>query len=586
MGAGRGASTHGRSATRSNSWARCSPSVGASASMPSVRADAYGLPATTASSDALETYDRAVDALLGWDAEALDRFGAAATTDPGLALAHAGLAICLFLDERFVEARGSAERARTAASTQTLRERGHVEAIALLVEGKVHDAEAAMTRHLGDFPRDLVVFQRLYFVWFWQGKFGEMLDLSSVLTRYYPGSSFMLGLHAFALEQTGRCDEALRIAQAAIGKNPRDAWSVHALAHALYELGAFDTGVTRLPPAIHPCAHLGWFRNHLLWHLILMHLGRGEYERASGLGRTVFEREPSSIPGDLHDSISLLWRLELCGLPVKDRWRPFAAIAAGRLDRQPLLFHAAHLAMALAAGGDWATAERQLGMLRERAARDRPGLTGQVLVPLVEGLHAFAAGDYRRTVERIEPLRGRIVELGGSRAQRDVFHDTLYEACFRAGDPDRARRYLAERVARRPDPYWRTRAGGAARPPPRRYLAERVARRPDHYWRTRGVCRAPAGARSSWSSRRPSSPPARPSAPATLASSGSRCSRSTTSTSSDPWTAGTGGEWRGSPRSSARRGGRTRTPCSSSRATRSRHPSRPGSLPARRWSPR
>jgi len=188
-----------------------------------------------------------------------------------------------------------------------------------------------------------------------------------------------------------------------------------------------------------------------------MHLGRGEYERASGLGRTVFEREPSSIPGDLHDSISLLWRLELCGLPVKDRWRPFAAIAAGRLDRQPLLFHAAHLAMALAAGGDWATAERQLGMLRERAARDRPGLAGQVLVPLVEGLHAFAAGDYRRTVERIEPLRGRIVELGGSRAQRDVFHDTLYEACFRAGDPDRARRYLAERVARRPDHYWRTR---------------------------------------------------------------------------------------------------------------------------------
>src|SRR5438309_1736779 len=333
MGAGRGASTHGRSAARSNSWARCSPSVGASASMPSVRPDAYGLPATTASRDALETYDRAVDGLLGWDAEALDRFSAAATTDPGLALAHAGLAICQFLDERFVEARESAERARTAAFTQTPRERGHVAAIALLVEGKAHDAEAAMTQHLADFPRDLVVFQRLYFVWFWQGKFGEMLDLSSVLARYYPGSSFMLGLHAFALEQAGRCDEALRIAQAAIGKNPRDAWSVHALAHALYELGAFDAGVTRLPPAIHPCTHLGWFRNHLLWHLILMHLGRGEYERASELGRTVFEREPSSIPGDLHDSISLLWRLELCGLPVKDRWRPFATIAAGRLTR-------------------------------------------------------------------------------------------------------------------------------------------------------------------------------------------------------------------------------------------------------------
>jgi hypothetical protein len=61
-------------------------------------------------------------------------------------------------------------------------------------------------------------------------------------------------------------------------------------------------------------------------------------------------------------------------------------------------------------------------------------------------------------VARLEPLRPRIVELGGSRAQRDVFHDTLFEACFRAGDAERAGRFLAERLARRPDHFWRTRA--------------------------------------------------------------------------------------------------------------------------------
>jgi hypothetical protein len=86
-------------------------------------------------------------------------------------------------------------------------------------------------------------------------------------------------------------------------------------------------------------------------------------------------------------------------------------------------------------------------------------------VPLVEGLHAFAVGDYRRTIDRLEPLRSRIVEIGGSRAQRDVFHDTLLEACFRAGDGDRATRLLAARVARRPDRYWLDRAPGTrARP--------------------------------------------------------------------------------------------------------------------------
>ena len=113
--------------------------------------------------------------------------------------------------------------------------------------------------------------------------------------------------------------------------------------------------------------------------------------------------------------------------------------------------------MALAGAGDWSTAERQLGMLRERAAKDRTGLVGEVLVPLIEGLHAFAGGDYRRVVERIEPLRARIVSLGGSRAQRDVFHDTLLEACFRACDAPRAQRLLAERVTRRPDACWLTR---------------------------------------------------------------------------------------------------------------------------------
>ena len=424
--------------------------------MPGMRHDAYGLPVSTDSAATVEAYDRAVDGLLSWDAQALGRFGAATTLDPGLGLAHAGAAVCLFLEERFAEAQEAAKTARAAALSQT--ERRHVEGLALLVEGKAADAASAMRAHLADYPRDLVVFQRLYFVWFWQGKFPEMLALADTLTRYHPGNSYMLGLHAFVLEQAGRCDEAVRMAHVANLKNPRDAWAIHALAHALYEMAAFDTGITRLPPAIEPCTHLGWFRNHLLWHLTLMHLARGEYDVASELGRTVFEHEPSSIPGDLHDSISLLWRLELLGRDVADRWTPFARIAAERLDRQALLFHAAHLAMALAASGDWTTAERQLAMLRDRSARDRSGLVGGVLVPLIEGLHAFAGKDYARAIERLEPLTPRVIELGGSRAQRDVFHNTLLEACFRARDMDRAERLLAERVARRPDRYWKTRS--------------------------------------------------------------------------------------------------------------------------------
>jgi len=427
-----------------------------------MRADAYGLPATTATATALSRYDDGVRDLLGWGRSALDAFRDAAALDPSLALAHAGAAVCLFLEERFAPARESADAARAAASTQSARERSHVDAVALLVGGRPLQAERQMLEHLDAWPRDVVVLQRLYFIWFWQGRFPEILQLTTRLLPAYGEDSFVGGLHAFALEQADRCQEAVRAAETAIARNREDAWAIHALAHALYEMAAFDEGVGRLPPAIHPCQRLNWFRNHLVWHLALMHLSRGDYARAVGMSRAAFERAPSAIAGDLHDSIALLWRQDLVGLPVGARWRPFAAIARERLNRQGLLFHAAHLGMALAGAGDWATAESQLEMLRQRAPKDPTGLVGDVLIPLVEGLQAFARQEYRMAIERIEPLRPRIVELGGSRAQRDVFHDTFLEACFRAGDAERATRLLAERVARRPDHYWLRRRAPAA----------------------------------------------------------------------------------------------------------------------------
>lgn len=428
------------------------------------RADRRGLPASAASPAALETYDRAVDALLGWRRDALALFEASGLEDPGFALAHAGRAVCLFLEERFAEARTAAEAARAAAAGQTARERSHVEALALLVAGRPPDAEAAMRRHLETWPRDLVVAQRLYFVWFWQGRFPEMLELTGRLLPACGADSALLGLHAFALEEADRLGEALEAGERAVARDPEDAWAVHAVAHALYEMAAFDHGIVRLPPAIHPCRRLNWFRHHLHWHLALLHLGRGDLARAVAMSRSGFERQPSPIAGDLHDAIGILWRQDLHGAPVgRERWQPFAAIARTRLNRQGLLFHAAHLAMALAGAGDTETADRQLAMLRERAGTDPTGLVGPVLVPLVEGLGAFARGDHRQTIARLEPLRPRLVEVGGSRAQRDVFHDTLLEACFRAGDAERAERLLVARIARRPDRLWtRRRAAGLA----------------------------------------------------------------------------------------------------------------------------
>jgi hypothetical protein len=292
------------------------------------------------------------------------------------------------------------------------------------------------------------------------------------LTRRRSGrSGDLLGMHAFSLEENGRFGEAMPLAERAVAVNPKDAWAVHAIAHVLYETGENDRGVEALPPRIHPCDHLGYFRNHLLWHLALMHLAAGRYDRAAALFESVFGRIAITVGSDLQDSVALAWRLDLFERPDAARWRHLGAAALRWLDLPLLLFHDLHVGMALAASGDWTHAEMQLERLRARGKKTRNATLPEVVVPLLEGLHAFARGDHAEAVTRIAPVEARIVEVGGSHAQREVFHGTLPAArcvwrcghgasCCSAGSPA-PNPPLLERAVKR------SRTRGKGQPPAR-----------------------------------------------------------------------------------------------------------------------
>jgi tetratricopeptide (TPR) repeat protein len=427
--------------------------------MTAVLRDAYGLPVTTASRAAVDYYDRGVRALLGFGAEAIADFRRAVEADPEFALAAAALAVSLYLDEQIPAARAAMERASALgaaqATTLTARERRHLEALGLFVGGRSNEAIALMKAILAEHPRDMVLMQRLYYIYFWQGRSAEMLALTESVRPALADDGYTLGYHAFALEENGRFDEALPLAESAVSLNPRDAWAVHAIAHVHYERGDNRRGIEVLPPRIHPCDHLGYFKNHLLWHLALLHLAEGDYERGSRLFESVFGRIPIAIASDLQDSVALAWRLDLFGHPDPRRWEHLGAAARHWLDMPLLLFHDLHVGMALAAAGDWASAELQLDRLRQRGKKSRNPTLPEVVVPLMEGLHAFVRGDHALTVARIEPVEARIIEVGGSHAQREVFHDTLLAAALR-GRPERAVSLLERRLAKRPNPghYW------------------------------------------------------------------------------------------------------------------------------------
>jgi tetratricopeptide (TPR) repeat protein len=359
------------------------------------------------------------------------------------------------------------EAAVAAAAGLPERERRHVEALALWVGGRGNDAIGLMKAILAEHPRDVVLLQRLYFIYFWQGRSADMLELTSSVWTSLDDDSYALGLHAFSLEENRRFDEALALAERAMAGNPRDAWAVHAMAHVHYERGDNARGIEALPPGIHPCDHLGYFRNHLLWHLALMHLAEGHYDRVRRLFDSVFGTIPIAIASDLQDSVALAWRLDLFGQPDVRRWQHLGAAARRWLDLPLLLFHDVHVGMALAAAGDWPSAELQLERLRQRARKTRNATLPEVAVPLLEGLHAVARGEHRAAVARMEPIEERIVEIGGSHAQRELFHDTLLSAALRAGRDSRALARLERRLAKRPNPghYW-TAAAAAASPSP------------------------------------------------------------------------------------------------------------------------
>jgi tetratricopeptide (TPR) repeat protein len=428
--------------------------------MTGVLHDAYGLTVSTGSRAAVDAHDRGVRALLGFGAETVDEFRRAVDADPDFVLARAALAVALYLDEQIAPGRAEMERAVTdgtaQAATLSGRERRHLEALRLFVGGRGNDAIPVMKEILAEHPRDVLLMQRLYFLYFWQGRSADMLEITTEVRPALEDDGYALGYHAFALEENRRFDEALPLAERAVTLNPRDAWAVHAIAHVHYERGDNRRGIESLPPKIHPCDHLGYFKNHLLWHLALLHLAEGDYARGGRLFESVFGRIPIAIASDLQDSVALAWRLDLFGHPDPKRWTQLAEAARRWIDMPLLLFHDLHVGMALSAAGDWTAAEDHLDRLRARSKKTRNATLPEVVVPLLEGLHAFARGDYAGCVARMDPVDARVVEVGGSHAQREVFHDTLLAAALRGPVPERAVGLLERRLAKRPNPghFW------------------------------------------------------------------------------------------------------------------------------------
>ena len=276
-------------------------------------------------------------------------------------------------------------------------------------------------------PREVILLQRLYFIYFVQGASDQLRDLPAAVLRHYDDDAYVLGMR-FGLEETHDFARAFETGQQALARNREDVWALHALAHAFYETGGFIAGTRLLEEGLQHCDNVGTFRTHILWHLALFLWEQASISRHSRciMSSSLIRHAP---PPNFVDSVSLLWRLNLTGQPTAGVAGPHplpgGAPAHAHLLVQP---DACGAGLTGARRLDWATA--YLDGLRARVKPEQPGLLGEVGVPLVEGLIAYANGAYARTVACLQPIQARIIDIGGSHAQREIFSDILLDAAL------------------------------------------------------------------------------------------------------------------------------------------------------------
>jgi tetratricopeptide (TPR) repeat protein len=428
--------------------------------------DRYGLTVTTESPAAFARFQDGMDRLLAYAPGAEDCFTEALEADDNLALAHVGRALLAAVQGDAATARAAAVRAREVVPGATRRERQHVEAVGAFMTGETARGLERVDEHVRDFPRDAMLVNQASSAIALAGRRDREAHRLAFLERLAPAYGedwwFQSAL-SFTYHEVDRFEEARRLSERSLQQYPANASAAHNLAHIAFETLDIDAGAAFLDGWMAGYDRRAHFHCHLAWHQAMFALHEGRYAQALA----IFERD---ILGSVNrrstmtDGSALLWRLHLDGRPERLPWRALADIA-GSVSRPGYLFGEVHAALAYAASGDQAALDRLIDSLRALDARGNP-IAGRVVLPLVQGTAAFAAGDHAGALACFEPVEPEIHRIGGSHAQWELFEETMVVCYLEVGRYDDALRLVRRRLARRASPRdraWLARATAGAR---------------------------------------------------------------------------------------------------------------------------
>lgn len=422
--------------------------------------DSNGYGITGANAASLAHLERAIGQLRCYVGDPVASASEAIAESPGFVMAHA---LHAWLHLLSTEPLGSAvardDLARTAGLAANERERGHLHAIGLLADGRWHAAARALEDLAIAWPLDAIALQVGHQLDFFIGDSRMLRDrIARALPHWspsMPGWHGLLGMHAFGLEESGDYAAAEAQGRRAIEIERRDSWAQHAVAHVLEMQGRRREGIAWMRDNEEGWATDNFFAVHNWWHLAVFHLGLDEAGEALALYDSRIGGPGSTIAIDMVDASSMLWRLQLAGVDVGDRWQALADRWAPLAGAGNYAFNDMHAMMAFVGAGRRSAIEEVLAAQAEAmgAADDSALFAREVGSAATRAILAMTEGDPALAVDLWRDVRNRAHRFGGSHAQRDLIDLSLIAAASRAGQDRLAQALCAERLAARPEPH-------------------------------------------------------------------------------------------------------------------------------------
>ena len=208
------------------------------------------------------------------------------------------------------EALAAARGAMAGRDGGTRDEQVLVNALQAAVDGSFAMAARRLDEGFSDRPATFLPFKISHALRFMLGDAKGMLAMSTRVMEDWnenlPAAGFLLGCHAFALEEHGFYDAAEVAGQYAVRLQPDDAWGLHAVSHVYEMRGKTAEGIAWLEDGRKSWSRCNNFSFHMAWHLALLHLERGEHEQVLKIYDEEVRPQQTDDFRDMANAISLL----------------------------------------------------------------------------------------------------------------------------------------------------------------------------------------------------------------------------------------------------------------------------------------